>query len=261
MAGVSASVGGVIEVGADVEASLSGDLSFAANEYGDFLPFNEWLITLKDISGNPEFFRGQFSLDGSFDIGVTVQQPFEVEVPGTFSGGFGVSSESRSPFVLDFKDPNLTSRRPDLFLEIDLPEIGDIRNLSFADVVRLLKQALEFLVGGEEEDSATSCSGGLLGKEFFGENVFTYQIPVVGVSACDSASFLQVVVDAVDALVTECNCEGETDGGGETTVSFSSLEVKLESLLQDGVGGTPDVGIVTRSNSVRSELEFDIELS
>lgn len=60
--------------------------------------------------------------------------------------------------------------------EIDLPAIGDIRNLSFGDVVRLLKQALDFLVGTGENDSVESCSGGLLGKELFGENVFTYKI-------------------------------------------------------------------------------------
>ena len=51
IAGVSAKVGGVIEVGASVEASLSGDLSFAANEYGGFMSFSDWLISIGNISG------------------------------------------------------------------------------------------------------------------------------------------------------------------------------------------------------------------
>jgi hypothetical protein len=34
------------------------------------------------------------------------------------------------------------------------------------DIIKLLKQALEFLIGNEEEGhTVVSCSGGLLGKE------------------------------------------------------------------------------------------------
>ena len=58
-----------------------------------------------------------------------------------------------------------------------------------------------FLVGSEEGDSVDSCTGGLLGKESFGETVLLYEIPVTGVSACNTASFLKVVVDAVNTLV------------------------------------------------------------
>jgi hypothetical protein len=48
-------------------------------------------------------------------------------------------------------------------------------------MVELLQMALDFVVGTEEGDSVESCSGGLLGKEVFGTNVFTMPIPVVGV--------------------------------------------------------------------------------
>ena len=37
-----------------------------------------------------------------------------------------------------------------------------------------------------------------------------YKIPVMGVSACDTASFLNVVVDAVNILVNQCP---ESEGG------------------------------------------------
>lgn len=97
---------------------------------------------------------------------------------------------------------------------------------------KLHQSSLGFLIGEEEGDSVESCSGGLLGTELFGENIFTYKIPAIGISACDSAGFLNVVVDAVDKLVNDCpECEDESQGtssGG----SFQALEVKLESLLQ-----------------------------
>ena len=75
-------------------------------------------------------------------------------------------------------------------------------------------------------------------------------ITVLGLSACSSARFLQVFVDAVDDLV---------NNGGDAT--FNALEVKLEALLQDGVGGTPDVEINTTSVNGTSELLLTITLA
>ena len=63
----------------------------------------------------------------------------------------------------------------------------------------------------------------------------------MGVSACDTAGFLQVVVDAVDSLVNDCPEDEEglenNDGDAEATESkcdgtFKALEEKLETLLQ-----------------------------
>ena len=282
---VGANVGEVIEIGAEIDADFGGNLVFSANEYGEYLSFNDWLIGItsirsdfKDDPANYDFVRASATFDGSFSVDVRVKEPFDFDVPGSFRGGF------IEPFTINFLDPsgaitaNTTngtaglrrlaindSSKPmtlfqrlkdDLFLEIDIPNIGDIRNLSFADVVRLLAQALEFLVGPGEEDTPESCTGGLLSKEFFGENIFLYKIPVVGVSACDSAGFLKVFVDAVNSLIEETEqSEGET-----STVTFSSLERKLESLLQDGVGGSPDASIVSTSDDIRSTLEVTITL-
>jgi hypothetical protein len=76
-------------------------------------------------------------------------------------------------------------------------------------------------------------------------------ITVLGLSACSSARFLQVFVDAVDDL---------TKGGNAT---FNSLEVKLEALLQDGVGGTPSVNLLTKYDNETgiAELLLDITLA
>ena len=97
----------------------------------------------------------------------------------------------------------------------------------------MIQSSLGFLIGEEEGDTVDSCSGGLLGKEIFGENIFTYKIPVIDISACDSAGFLKVVVDAVDTLVNECpECDEESEDAAESSGSFQALEKKLESLLQ-----------------------------
>lgn len=76
-------------------------------------------------------------------------------------------------------------------------------------------------------------------------------ITVLGLSACSSARFLQVFVDAVDDL---------SNGGNAT---FNSLEGKLEALLQDGVGGMPDVEMLTTYDNVTgiAELLLNITLA
>jgi len=60
----------------------------------------------------------------------------------------------------------------------------------------------------------------------------------------------------VDALFAE-----SSTSNGTTTTSFNSLERKLETLLQDSVGGTPRVNLTTTSNAHRSDLVVDIVLA
>lgn len=81
---------------------------------------------------------------------------------------------------------------------------------------------------------------------------------MVGISACDFAGFLQVIVDAVDKIVNECE---ECDDPNAPKSSFGVLESKLTSLLQDGVGGTPSVDFVSVSDDIRSTLDIDITLA
>ncbi len=78
---------------------------------------------------------------------------------------------------------------------------------------------------------------------------------VLGISVCSTASFLQVLVDAVQELIDET-----TTSDNKTTTTFSALEVKLETLLQDSVGGTPSVNITTTSDEIRSELTVELTL-
>lgn len=59
--------------------------------------------------------------------------------------------------------------------------------------------------------------------------IFAMRIPVVGISACDFASFLKVLVDAVDKLVNECT---ECQDDSAVKSPFSALEMKLQNLLQ-----------------------------
>lgn len=91
--------------------------------------------------------------------------------------------------------------------------------------------AIDVLIGEEEGDTVESCSGGLLGTQFGGEKIFLIKIPIIGISGCDFAGFLGVIVDAVDKLFNDCTeCNNDDSGGGSG--SFQVLEAQLQSLLQ-----------------------------
>jgi len=83
---------------------------------------------------------------------------------------------------------------------------------------------------------------------------FSLLSTVVGFSVCNTVAFLQVVVDAVAELagIDDSEAEGST---------FSALEAKLESLLQDEVGGKPDVNITSSSNGFYSDLMIELTLN
>ena len=74
---------------------------------------------------------------------------------------------------------------------------------------------------------------------------------------CDFAGFLQIVVDAIDQLVNDCS-ECEDPDAPKST--FTLLETKLRTLLQDTVGGTPSVDFVPSSDEIRSSLELDLTM-
>ena len=114
----------------------------------------------------------------------------------------------------------------------------------------------------DSQEAVESCSGGLLK-----EDIFSYRIPVLGSSACQQAIFLKTLVDAVDQLFEECDCDGENgdeDGNSTSTTStgtFSILEEKLEQYLNAGGVGTSNVDIANRNNAERSQLDLDIEMT
>ena len=177
-----------------------------------------------------------------------MKEPFALELQHSFAGSF------KTPFQLDLLDISaVKTRRPDIRFDINLPNIGDIRNLSFGDVVKLLQLALGFLVGNTDNgDTVETCSGGLLANP-----TFLYKIPVLGVSACEFASFLQIVVDAIDQLVNDCT---ECNDPDAPKSSFKVLATKLSSILQEAVGGSPSVDFLPTSDDIRSSLEIDLKL-
>lgn len=77
-------------------------------------------------------------------------------------------------------------------------------------------------------------------------------------TACEFAGFLQIVVDAIDQIVNDCSECDDPDGPKST---FTVLETKLTSLLQDAVGGTPSVDFTPSSDDIRSSLDVDLTLS
>jgi len=182
------------------------------------------------------------AFDGQFDAMLSVTNPISIS--------HRVEGKFEEEFILTLTDLEATSALPSIILDANLPGFGDLRNLSFEDILNVLKKATELLVGPEEADTVESCSGGLLGTRVSGENVFTKRIPVIGISACDMAKYLTTVVNAVDALTSD------TDGA----TSLQALEVKLETLLRDGVAGDPDVSIDTSDDDLRSVIEIEFEL-
>ncbi len=220
-ADITANVADVLEVSAGIDATFFGQAQFSAGKQGQLIPFDDWLgklIALKDTSSvdyDPVFANAVFTIDGEITGDVSV------DALGISTRATGALLEPYNYYLLRGNNTG-----PKFVLDINLPNFGDLRNLSFGDVINLLRQALELLVGPAEADTVESCSGGLLGKD-----IFTTKIPVVGVSACDFAGVLQVVVDAVDTLVNECSgCTNSSEASSDPT--FQALEVKLKNLLE-----------------------------
>lgn len=129
---VSASVLDTIEVAASVNASIGGDLQFNAGSNGQLIPLDKYFSNIKAMMNSsdefhePGFATATLSVDGDFEASVDVREPFALEIPLSFDGSFKV------PFELDLLNTSaVTLTRPDISFDIDLPNIGDIGNLSF----------------------------------------------------------------------------------------------------------------------------------
>lgn len=174
-ADIAANVGGVIAVNSSLGAALSGSVNVSVGD--DFIPAGDWIVALTKIFGDAstEGYRAGFltanaSFDGNFSASVQALKPFDfarVNATGQFL----------EPFAIDFLNVNASKLRPNVTFVVDLPKIGNLRDMTFKDVIEPLQLALEFLVGADDGDSVETCSGGLLGLEIGGSSVFTYQIP------------------------------------------------------------------------------------
>ena len=180
-----ANVGGVIEVKAVLQAAFSGWLTLNLG-MGGFLRFSEWLAALISIFNTDsdgyiaEFFTSTASFEGDLSAYISALAPFDFIPPIDANGAFA------EPFEIDFlfikneslpEDEQVQRASPNITFEVDLPRIGGLRNLEFRDIIELLGQVLEFLVGAEVDQTPQSCSGGLLGMEIAGQAVFSYQVP------------------------------------------------------------------------------------
>lgn len=220
---ITANVADVLEATAVVDASFFGQVQFSAGKQGQLIPFDDWLAKLIDM-------KDPLSEDYDQDFAVAVLT-FDGTITGTVTvDALGISA-SVAGYLLEPYNYYLLSGNntgPKFEMDVNLPSFGDLRNLSVGDVINLLQQALELLVGSEEADTVESCSGGLLGVD-----IFTTKIPVVAVSACDFAGVLKIVVDAVDTLVNECSGCAESSGTSSSDdLTFQALETKLTNLLQ-----------------------------
>jgi hypothetical protein len=169
---LSATVATVINVDSIFNATFSGELDISIGT-GELINAADWLIALPKVTSPGveghivDYFTATASFNGTVGAHVSAAPPFS---------GLEVSASGvLSPFILDLANLNETrTQRPTFDLMINLPDIGDVKNLRFSDVVDLLDLALEFLIG---EGSVESCSDGLLGTKIGDERVFLATIP------------------------------------------------------------------------------------
>jgi hypothetical protein len=176
---LSSNVGNVIEVTADLFGEITGNLTLNLGT-GDLLPFGDWLIALTNIFDEtnstggyvPGFFTADAVFEASFNATVEPSSPFNILGSAFAEGSF------TNPFEIDFLSDE--TAYPNISLDVEIDGLGDVRKLTFRQVVEILGDALELLIGSNDadsENSVESCSGGLLGRKIGGVNVFTYQIP------------------------------------------------------------------------------------
>ena len=130
-ADVSARIDEYIEVSAEIEAAVNGTVQLYAGSR-ELVPVNEWLSKLQNVRNDSSpfydkhFARASVTVDGEFDASVEVKKPFELDLL-SFVGEFA------EPFELDLLNSTaINSTKPNITFDIDLPNIGDIGNLSFA---------------------------------------------------------------------------------------------------------------------------------
>jgi hypothetical protein len=174
---VAANIGGVIEATAGITADFTGSLVLVVNPKDKFgyVSFSKWL---RDITGIATANRTEFFFNASAIFDGNIHGVASAGAP--FSGLTKEFDGTMDTLFIDFLKLNVptgsTPNIPRFNVTVDLPTIGNVKDLSFSDVVDILSLALDFLVG-EDGGDVKSCSGGLLGTEINNEKVFQFQIP------------------------------------------------------------------------------------
>jgi hypothetical protein len=139
--------------------------------------FRDWLKNIVSILTNETevgFFQADANFSGSITGNARAEAPFDF-LPSAYVEGV------MQPLEIDFIKEGLANetagRNTPIFnLTAGIEGIGNVKDLSFADVVKILAYALGVLVG-ESGSDVEDCKDGLLGKEVFGVKAFQYQLP------------------------------------------------------------------------------------
>ncbi|CAB9505197.1 Kringle domain [Seminavis robusta] len=225
-ADITANLNDVISVAATVAVSeVGGNVSLTCG-LDQYTAYSDWVQDIVSLNN----FDASATVDGSFTATVDALAPFSVSASA--NGYF------TTPFDVDFVNPT----KPDITFDVDLPNVGDVRFITYKDVVSCMSLTQTFLVG---DGSVESCSDGLLNFDLLGKNPFFEKIPILGKRPCASLDLLSAYTDLIDYLV------GEVDEGINTT--FTALEEKLESALADVVASTGGTAGVTFATSVATD--------
>lgn len=184
---IDANVGGVIEASAVLAADLTVVVDVVINVTDDmdgamdgYLEAGNWVGNLAAIlTDDPAagFFSAGAIISGGVSGTVTPGAPFDQLAFPAEAISASVTATLDPPFEIDFLDIS-ASRRPNFNIATDFPKLGDMKNLSFDNIIQMLEFALEMLVGNEDDgDSVETCSGGLLGTEIAGAAVFQTPLP------------------------------------------------------------------------------------
>jgi len=154
----TANLNDVISVGAEVVGKTEGNFSLTAGQ-DQFTPYSTWVADLISL----DHLTSEGTFNGSFTASVSALPPFDASASAN-----GYFTE---PWQTDFIT---SSGAPNITFEVDLDGIGDVRFLTYDDVVSCMSLTKEFLVG---EGTVETCSGGLLDFSLNGTNVFFEKIP------------------------------------------------------------------------------------
>jgi hypothetical protein len=183
-ANLTSNIGGVIEATADLYANLHGEVALiinpSTNNYtkhvAGYMLFRDWLRNIVSIltkNRQEGFLEIGATFGGSITGVAKAEAPFDFLPEAAFSG-------EMNGLAIDFLKLNKNNTNginmPTFNLTVEIEGIGNVKDLSFRDVVKILSYALGVLVG-EEGSDVEDCSGGLLGKEVFGVKAFQYQFP------------------------------------------------------------------------------------
>lgn len=123
----NAALNDVVEVEARLDAALTGNLNFILGYQNTTLVrFSEWITELSNLRGDgAAFLQASSTWSGDFNAEVTPLSPFDVGVVSA-TGSF-------APYNIDFFEGNSSSNYPDIEMEVSIPNIGLILQLSYGE--------------------------------------------------------------------------------------------------------------------------------